>query len=61
MESLVSHLDLLIWLENMLGYASDAERLVATLKAVFQICLEKGLKLNPLKCDLAAINAAFCN
>ncbi len=46
---------------NMLGYASDAKRLVATLKAVFYICLEKCLRLNPLKCDLAAINAAFCS
>ncbi len=44
----------------MLGFASDADRLVATLKAVFAICLEKGLMLNPLKCDLAAINVPFC-
>ncbi len=34
-------------------------RLVATLKAVFDICLKKGLKLNPLKCDLGAINVPF--
>ncbi len=44
----------------MLDYASDADRLVATLKPVFDICLDKGLKLNRLKCDLAAINAPFC-
>ncbi len=44
----------------MLGYASDAGRLVATLKAVFDIGLENGLKLNPLKCDLAAVNVLFC-
>ncbi len=45
MESLFSQLDLRIWLDDMLGDASDADRLVATLKAVFDICLEKGLKL----------------
>ncbi len=60
MESVFSHLDLLIWLDDMLGYAPDADRLVATLKAVLDICLEKGLKLNPLKCDLAAVHVPFC-
>ncbi len=60
MESQFSHLDLLICLDDMLGYASDADRLVATLKDVFDICLEKGQKVDPLKCDLAAINVPFC-
>ncbi len=46
-ESLFSHLDLLIWVDDMLGYASDADRLVATLKAVFDICMENGLKAQP--------------
>ncbi len=45
MESRFSHLDLLIWLDDMLRYASDADRLVAMLKAAFEICLEKGLSL----------------
>ncbi len=57
MESLFSHVDLLIQLEHMLGYASDTDRLVATLKAQFEICLEEDVKLNPLKCDLAV---PFC-
>ncbi len=38
-------------LDDILGYASDADSFVATLNAVFGICLEKGLNLNPLKCD----------
>ncbi len=60
MESLFSHLDQLIWLDDMLDYASDAARLVATLKALFDICLEKGLKIDPLKCDLFAVNVPLC-
>ncbi len=56
MESLISHLDLLNWLDDMLGYAKNADRRFATLKAVLDICLEKGLKLNPRKCNLAAAN-----
>ncbi len=43
MESLFSHLDLLIWLDDMLGYVSDADRLVATLKAVFDSVWRKAL------------------
>ncbi len=49
MESLFFHLDLLIWRDDMLGYASDAERFLAALKAVFYSFLKKGLKLNPRK------------
>ncbi len=44
----------------MLVYASDTDLLVATLRAVFYICLEKGMKLIPFKCNLAAINVMFC-
>ncbi len=34
MEALFSHLNLLIWLDGMLGYAEDADTLIATLKTV---------------------------
>ncbi len=60
MEALFSHLNLLIWLENMLGYAEDADTLIATLKSVLTICREKGLKLNPRKCNLMATKVHFC-
>ncbi len=60
MESLFSRLYLLIWLDDMLCFAIDADRLVSRLNAVFTICLEKCLKLNSLKCDLAAINVPIC-
>ncbi len=51
--SLSSHLDLLICLDDMLGSATDADRLFATLKAVFDICLEKCLNLNPRKWSMS--------
>ncbi len=51
MEALFSHLNLLMWLDDMLGYAEDADALIATLKSVLTICREKRLKLNPRKCD----------
>ncbi len=60
MESLSSHLDQRIWLEDMLGYASDAASLLLTLKAAFEISLKKGLKLNSRKCDFVAANVNFC-
>ncbi len=44
----------------MLGYAEDADTLIATLKSVLTICSEKGLKLNPRKCDMIATKVQFC-
>eukprot|EP00171_Calliarthron_tuberculosum_P020008 IDg20008t1 len=40
------HLNLLIWLDEMLGYAPDAENLIDTLKSVLEFCRKKELKLN---------------
>ncbi len=60
MEALFSLLNLLIWLDDMLGYAEDADTLIATLKSVFTICHEKGLKLNPRKCNLMATKVQLC-
>ncbi len=61
MESLFSHFDLLIWLDDMLDYcARTLDRLLASLKAVFEICMEKGLNLNPRKCDFVAAYVHFC-
>ncbi len=51
LESQFSHLNLLIWPDYMLSYASDAGRFLAIPKALFHICLDKGLKLKPRKCD----------
>ncbi len=59
-QALFSHLNLLTWLDDMLGYAEDADTLITTLKSVLTICREKGLKLNPCKCDLMATKVQFC-
>ncbi len=60
MEALFSHLNLLMWLDDMICYAEDADTLIATLKSVLTICREKSLKLNPRKCDLMATKVQFC-
>lgn len=60
MESLFGHLDLLIYLDDLLGYATDANMLLQKLRAVFEICQEKGLKLNPAKCKLTTNEVQFC-
>ena len=60
MESMFSHLDLLIWLDDMLGYAKDAASLLATLKSVFEVCRQRRMKLNPVKCELVAQKVQFC-
>ncbi len=60
MEALFSHLNLHIWLDDMLRYAEDADTLIATLTSVLTIRREKCLKLNPRKCDLMATKVHFC-
>ncbi len=49
MEALFSHLNLLIWLDDMPGYAEDADTLIDTLKTVLIIFRERVLKLNTRK------------
>ncbi len=60
MEALLSRLNLLIWVDETLSYAEDADPLIDTLKSVLTIYREKGLKLNPRKCDLMATKVHFC-
>ena len=59
-EALFGHLDLLIYLDDLLGYASDEKILLAKLRSVFEVCKEKGLKLNPSKCQLVTNEVQFC-
>lgn len=60
MEFLFSHLELLIYIDELLGYAKDATHLLDKRRSVFTICLEKGLKINPAKCELVAFEVQFC-
>ncbi len=52
--------NLLIWLDDMLGYAEDADTIISIIKSVLTICNERGLKLNPREGDLMATNVQFC-
>ncbi len=60
MEAVLSHLNLLIWLYDMFGYAKNAEILIEILKSVLAICREKGLNLNPRKRDLISTKVQLC-
>eukprot|EP00171_Calliarthron_tuberculosum_P007262 IDg7262t1 len=45
MESMFSHLDLLIWLDDMLGYASDAENFLSTSKLSLRSAMNEKCKI----------------
>lgn len=60
MEALFGHLELLIYLDDILGYAKDAKELLEKLRSVFVVCKEKNLKLSPEKCELIAESVPFC-
>lgn len=60
MEAMFGHLDLLIYLDDLLGYAADTSTLLEKLRSVFEICRQRGLKLNPEKCQLLTDIVQFC-
>lgn len=60
MESLFGHLELLIYLDDILGYASTVAELISKLRSVFCICRKRGLKLSPDKCNLVTEEVPFC-
>ncbi len=39
------------WLDDELGYAVSEEKLLCLLEAALGICKDRGLKLNPAKCE----------
>jgi hypothetical protein len=42
---------LLAWLDDVLGYADDEEKSYLLLDRTLETCQERGLKLNPIKCE----------
>lgn len=60
MEAMFGHVDLLIYLDDLLGYAKDTFSLLKKLHAVFEVCRDRGLKLNPAKCNLITDEVQFC-
>lgn len=55
MELLFDLLDVLIWLDNILGYADKPESVSTFLENVLPICATKGRNLKIKKCEILAI------
>ncbi len=60
MEFLFGYLDLLICLDDLLGYSNDTSSLLDTLRSVFQVCKDKVLKLNTAKYQVVTDEVQFC-
>ncbi len=52
--------NMLIWLDDMLGFASTEDGLLDVLEKVLILCEQYGLKLNPSKCDFFALEVTWC-
>ena len=51
---------LMVWLDDVLGYEESEEKLLCLLAATLEICQERGLKLNPAKCDFYKKEVKWC-
>ncbi|POM74204.1 Hypothetical protein PHPALM_8883 [Phytophthora palmivora] len=51
---------LMIWIEDLLGYEDSDQGLLVLLRKVLQVCADKGLKLNPKKCNFYLREALWC-
>ena len=60
MEAMFGHLNLLIYLDDLLGHAKPPPQLLEKLRDTFAICQENGLKLHSEKCELVATEVRFC-
>lgn len=60
MEQLFSHLTVIIYLGDILGYATTNDDLLDVLEKALQICAAKGLKLSSKKCELTVKEVQFC-
>ncbi|CEP03613.1 hypothetical protein PBRA_009498 [Plasmodiophora brassicae] len=52
--------NLLIWIDDILGFAKSEEDLLHQLTRVLERCRERNLKLNPNKCTLFARELKWC-
>lgn len=60
MELIFGHLDLIIYLNDILESASNERLLLEKIRVVFDLRKENGLKLSPNKCKLVAKKVQFC-
>ena len=59
-ESILWHLDLLIYIDDLLGCAKNPKDLLKKIRHVFTICHEKGLQMHPAKCEFVTFQVYFC-
>ncbi|GMF66728.1 unnamed protein product [Phytophthora fragariaefolia] len=50
----------LVWLDDILGYAESEDELIELLEEVLQRCAKYGLKLNPAKCQFFVKEVTWC-
>ncbi|GMF28513.1 unnamed protein product [Phytophthora fragariaefolia] len=50
----------LVWLDDILGYAESEEELMELLEKVLQRCAKFGVKLNPAKCQFFVKEVTWC-
>lgn len=60
MKAMFGHIDILIYIDDLLGYAKSPSEHLNNLRETFAICQKKGLKLQPEKCELVASEVQFC-
>lgn len=61
MEAIFGHLGILIYVDDLLGYAQDSGELINNLRVVFNLCLEKVPRMNPKNCYLVDYEVQFCS
>lgn len=60
MEAMFGHINILIYIDDLLGYAKSPSDLLDKLPKTFAIYQKKGLKLQPKKCELLASEVQLC-
>ena len=57
---LIADDELLVWIDDILGFAEDDEKLLKVIRRILQACAKYGLKLHPAKCCFYAEEAEWC-
>ena len=57
-ESILNHL--LIWIDDILKHAKDADTLLDVMERLFKLCVERNLKLHAKKCKLFLMKVRWC-
>lgn len=60
LEAMFGRLELLIYIDELLGYATSPTDLLAKHRQVYTVCRERGFKINLTKCKLVSFDVQFC-